>query len=167
MSTTPTAVGGFLARVLDRAETALNDYGITLPENRRVTHGEPAWDCCDQLAVWAQLIKPATKFPFQETRELRAVRFALDVGVQITRCVPVILDGGFLPTNAELSASAFALAADAWTIYHELACQAVDGTLVADCECDNAALGNVRPVGPTGGCAGYQFAVSVELSGVT
>lgn len=152
--------------LLDQAQQCLIDAGRAVPEHVYVTHNAPAWDCCDLLAVHIDRAKPTDKFPRPAHYHpiQGRVRWAIDVVVTILRCVPTF-DGTSLPSFDSLDKSGEDLADDAWAIYHGFGCKGARGTLLTNCTCDLVALGPLRPVGPQGGCGGYNFTVSVEPPG--
>jgi hypothetical protein len=151
--------------VLTAAETILDTNGNEPIERAFVSHGPPALDCCNQLAVHvAQIGEAAT----QATNVLQAglrhnfARVNLTtLMITVTRCHPTLDDGGTPPTPDELNDAAAMLNADAWSLWNGLY-RMQDDLFAA---CDLVFFDGIVPLPPQGGCAGYVMAIRFELPG--
>jgi hypothetical protein len=123
----------------------------------------PAWDYCGECAgdncgmgfIVVQSVFPSTTFP-------GAVEFSkcdapLAAGLQVgaLRCVPTLGEQGELPDETDQRESGLALIADMGAIHKAIAC----------CGIKQYALGSYVPLGPTGGCAGGAWELTVGLDG--
>jgi hypothetical protein len=80
-----------------------------------------------------------------------------------SRCWPAI-DGEGIPDAAEITAAAQLLNVDLASVTTGLLQRWSDRTLFSTMpDCERVALGQVSPVGPSGGMAGFRFLVSVRL----
>jgi hypothetical protein len=136
------------------------------PINRAfVSHGPPALDCCDQLAVHIANIGEATTNATDPLgpgfRHARGRVNLTVLIVTVTRCHPVIGDDAQIPTADELTAAAATLNADAWAIWNGL--YRMRNELFA--ACDLVFFDACVPLPPQGGCAGYVMQIRFELGG--
>jgi hypothetical protein len=151
--------------VKDAALVILDGNGNEPIVREFVSHGPPALDCCNQLAVHvAQIGEAATQTGNVLQAGLRhnAARVNLTTLLTtVTRCHPVLEDDGNPPTAAELTAAAAMLNADAWSLWNGLY-RAQDDLFSA---CDLVFFDGIVPLPPQGGCAGYVMAIRFELQG--
>jgi hypothetical protein len=156
----------------DLAEAVLDAAGDILattgnPEITRafVSHGPPALDCCDQLAVHvANIGEAATQAGTVLQPGLRHAFARVNLTalmITVTRCHPVLDGDGDPPTAAELNEAAAMLNADAWSLWTQLF--RMQDTLFA--ACDLVFFDGIIPLPPQGGCAGYVMAIRFELGG--
>lgn len=132
------------------------------PARQFVSPGLPAWDCCDQLAVYVQPINEADTTPGglaagkrHTTGRINHVR--LSAG--ITRCIPTDVE----PPPGQLTASAEQLNADAWALWNHIFNLVRSGQLLTLCQ--EMFFEGINPVIPSGGCGGWVVNVRVELDG--
>ena len=159
------------AAFLDSATDALALTDEGPPARAFVSPGEPALDCCPQLAVWTQnLIDGAM---LQEPTGLGAARKinrgglpVVTIFVQAVRCAPMIEDTGGkikLPDPDELSAAARAIDQDGWALWNHISWDLRHGDLA------NVCAGAWRDGGtklqPQGGCAGWTFIFRYPVEG--
>lgn len=112
---------------------------------------EVAWDdCCDgQLAVRIVSSEPVWS---RAQRCIVAVR--VTYGVSIVRCVRTVSDRGKPPTQEEITADGLGLVDDMCALY----------AMLVDFEAGHQrTIGAWTPSGPSGGCAGGEWSVSVDL----
>lgn len=160
------------ADLQDLAEAVLAASGEILdttgnPEIARafVSHGPPALDCCNQLAVHvAQIGEAATQAGNVLQPGLRHAFARVNLTtlfITVTRCHSVIDEDGVPPSPAELTAAAATLNSDAWALWNGLY-RMQDDLFDA---CDLVFFDGIVPLPPQGGCAGYVMAIRFELPG--
>ena len=132
------------------------------PARSFVSPGVPAFDCCDQLTVD---VRPITENPLSpsgpgsgQRARFQARHNEVVLVITITRCVPT----GPEPLTTDLEDAAAQTNADAWALWNDLWNQVRSGDLFRLCSDSRPAL---RPVQPSGGCAGWTMAYQVELEG--
>ena len=152
--------------VLDASEDILGTTGNEPIERAFVSHGPPALDCCNQLAVHvAQIGEAATQagtvlLPGMRHTFARVNLTALMITV--TRCHPTFDEEGRQPPSAaELNEAAAMLNADAWALWNGLY-RAQDDLFDA---CDLVFFDGMNPLPPQGGCAGWVMQIRFELQG--
>jgi hypothetical protein len=141
------------------------------PERRYVAPEEPAWDCCEQLVVYApglmdQLTSPLTPTPVIGTRHRVAHIPLTRLAVQVGRCVPQgKLNGGtWTPPTAEaIDASAQQVMADGWALYNGIYNRLYQG-LLSD-RCSEVEWNGVAPFSPNDDCAGWIMSFRFQLDG--
>lgn len=131
-------------------------FPTDLPARSYVSHGEPSWDCGDQLTVHLdglpieQVTKCSTRnrFPFVIT---------------LLRCVTSLGPDAEIPTDEVLDEEALGLLADAWVLRNGIAVGRANGLLfgTVDSGCDTVSLGDITTLGPEGGLAGWSIAVTL------
>lgn len=140
-------------------------------ERRFVSPGLPAWDCCPQLTVHAGGPAEANTAPLAA---------ALDIGhranvqgrvnlvlltITVLRCVPVAGDRGLeLPHPSAIEQAAAEVNEDVWAIWNHLFTEKRDGRLFGG-KCRELMFAGSVSVATSGGCAGWQIPVQVELDG--
>jgi hypothetical protein len=152
--------------VLDAAGDILATTGSPEIERAFVSHGPPALDCCNQLAVHiAQIGEAATQLGasiLQPGLRHETGRVNLTaLMITITRCHPVLDDEGDPPSPEELTEAAAMLNADAWALWSQLY-RLKDDLFAA---CDLVFFDASVPLPPQGGCAGWVMQVRFELPG--
>lgn len=163
-----------LETVRDAAYACLAASTTGEPANAYAYHTSPPADCCDQVSVWCEAIRPTVEFPnqFGDRLHCNAVRGMADIAVKITRsCWPALRDNQDdpFPTPDEMNAAALRLASDASTLWCCLLQQAQQGLLTppeADFdpgEDPDVVFGQATPDPPRGGCAGWTIRFTVEL----
>lgn len=141
-------------------------------DRRFVDFGLSALDCCDQLTVLCNQVLSGSLAPggLQDGRQtymrLNHVYFV----VTSTRCVPEPANDGTPPTPAQLedgdpgiTSGSKQLDADGWALWHHLYNLWTAGALFTFC--DEVFWDSLRPLGPSGGCAGWVLQIHIELDG--
>lgn len=126
-----------------------------------VVYGAPAWDnCCDgQLTVFVERIYVQSEFPQTMTGEIICSSpLAADMSLQLLRCAPVLDDDGSAPSIAVLSEHAAQMLQDWYITQRALIC-----CLATYRKYRAFTLRDSRPVGPQGGCSGFEIRFTVQL----
>lgn len=185
MSIDPTALhaltegilGCVCAQLTETARKVTGQPGC--PCRSCVVPGRPAWDSCDgpdtvegaggQLSVNVVRMFATTVEQFPEAvRNVQNARcaptqlIAVEIGITLLRCAPVVDDRGYLPECGELSASARVLHIDMVSVHNALMC-CLPGLAVARGRGPRWSLGSSRTVGPEGGCVGLDQLLTVAL----
>lgn len=86
--------------------------------------------------------------------------------VTLFRCVPTLTEGGEAPSAVELDTSGRDLAIDAWCLYTHLATLWGSGDLFdgAYSSCKDVQWGDMFPLHPQGGTAGWRLCLKVQLN---
>lgn len=155
-----------LRDVLSSAETALNERTtIGAPDCLRISHGEPTWDC-EGLFVSGQ-IRP-------EFSAKCALMSHAQICVQLLRCVTPLKEastaGAAVPDCDLLADEAEGLAVDGWALWTGLVAQWKAGTLfgtapLTDLGCEQIRWGDLVPLRPQGGLAGWRMCFDVTMPG--
>ena len=162
----------FLAEeLLDAAVDSLDTiplFDATLdgaPERRLVTAGAPVLDCCDQLAVDVVQVLDAATGPggLSTGRKIAAKINHVYLTTTITRCFPMPDSKGDPPPIAEIEAASRQIDADGWALWNHLYNLWRGDQLFT--LCGEVFWDSLRPLGPSGGCAGWTLAIHVSLSG--
>ena len=134
------------------------------PPRAFVTFGQPVLDCCDQLTVSVgQVLDAPTRSGLSAGREVVAKINHAYLIVEISRCWPQPDDKGNPPSAAEQQAAAEQLNADGWALWNHLYCLWASEQLFTFC--GEVFWDSLRPLGPNGGCAGWDLAVHIRLDG--
>ena len=161
------------SNLLAACETALLEACTGNPQPNRVyvSHGQPAVDGCEntngQLSVWLKSISSrplgtgGRSVPGANQCQILPVA---QFGVQLFRCVPVPNDRGVPPTDLALDESAADLLLDAWALYTHIIAERAAGDLVVGLSCDGVGVGNLTPIAPSGGTAGWEFTIEIALN---
>lgn len=126
-----------------------------------VTVGNPVWDnCCDgQLALIIERIYVAGNFPAGANQPITcAAPLVADFSLQLIRCVPTMETDGTPPTPQALNNSSANIFSDFYIAYRSVICclaQYKKNRLFT--------MRDGRPVGPQGGCAGFEIKFSIQL----
>jgi hypothetical protein len=100
-----------------------------------------------------------SNFPSSDSDAIQCTApLAADFVLQLIRCVPTVDDNGVAPSGEALSLSAQQLSTDLYVTERALIC-----CLAAYKRRRNFAVGDTRPIGPQGGCAGFEMRFTVEL----
>ncbi len=130
-----------------------------------VSHGPPALDCCNQLAVHVAAIGEAptgaASVLAPGSRHVTGRINLTTLVVTVTRCHPIVGEEAAIPAADDLTAGAAILNADAWSLWNGL--YRMKDTLFA--ACDLVFFDGLVPLGPEGGCAGWVFQIRFELPG--
>lgn len=154
----------YLAVCADALDT-IPDYEPHLlgaPQRQLVNPGLPAWDCCDQLAVYAQPINEAATTPGGLTAGKRVSLGRINhvlLSASITRCIPTDVE----PPTAELTASAEQTNADAWALWNHIFNLIMAEQFLTLCQ--EVFFEGITPAVPSGGCGGWVATVRVALDG--
>lgn len=132
---------------------------------------------CDILVVYAEFIRPSIGMGFNAQyvtggrvlNQCNDLGRVLDLVIELWRpCFPAVTDNAYNPFPApeETDAAAKALLEDAWALQCALTGAACDGSIwpagVAR-GCLDMAWGDMAPLGPKGGCAGWRWLLTFEL----
>jgi len=144
------------------------DYEPTLlgaPERQMIAFGGPALDCCDQLAVNVAQVLAAPTAPggLSVGRRIAAQIWHVFLSVTISRCYPSGDDRGNPPSAAEQTAASAQLDADGWALWNHLYNLWTSEQLFT--VCDEVFWDSLRPIGPSGGCAGWVLGLHISLDG--
>jgi len=131
------------------------------PDRQYVGHGSFAHDC-ELLASQVVTVLTETADAGRGSQSCAVIPV---IGLQLTllRCYPAI-DGDGIPDAAELTAASLQLADDAVALTGGLLDLWDTNALfptVGD-HCDKVELGNLEPVGPSGGTAGWRIRFEVR-----
>ncbi|HEY1309284.1 MAG TPA: hypothetical protein VGF24_37350 [Vicinamibacterales bacterium] len=138
---------------------------VGAPDRQFVDFSLSALDCCDQLTVVVNQVLSGSLEPGgnqagrQTYMRLNHVYFA----VTISRCVPMPADDGTPPSIADMIASSKQLDADGWALWEHLYHLWTADLLFTFC--DELFWDSLRPIGPSGGCAGWVLQVHTSLDG--
>lgn len=155
MAANPLRIGDLAEALLSTVTDALVAAGR--PVGRAyVSHGAPAWDACTEDQVTVHL-SPLTA---RSSGSGRQQQTQLQAGfvVQAVRCVPVPSDDGVPPTAEALGDSARGLIDDLARLVYAV----LEGDVFASC--DSVTYGQVNPLGPLGGVAGWTFPLTVTIT---
>lgn len=147
---------------------ALTDKGS--PDRQVVATSEPAWDCCDQLAVYVALPSVAdtqpTGPPLAPGHRIQKYGsyYIVTLVAIVTRCVSTVDEQGRPPPAADITADAAVTNADVWALWNWIPKQVRAGALFAPKERETFVDGAVGQ-NAQGGCAGWAFQVRVQLDG--
>lgn len=167
----PTDLQDLADELLNASIDALNTIPLfdpTLegaPDRAFVCLGAPALDCCPQLTVHIPQILQAPTEPgglAAGRREAGSINHIYLV-VTSVRCAPGPDARGNPPSVADLTASAEQLDADAWALWNHLQNLWRAGDLFT--LCGGVFWDALRPLGPSGQCAGWTFSIHVTLDG--
>ena len=154
-----------LAASIEALDT-IPDFAAELggaPQRSFVSPGQPALDCCDQLTVNVTSVTEAPTSPggLSAGRRASSARVNLvGLAVTITRCIPSYDD---IPLAEDLQASSEQLNADTWALWNHLWNLWRSGDLFT--LCSEVFWDGLRPVNPSGGCAGSVLSLRVALDG--
>jgi hypothetical protein len=135
------------------------------PDRAFIDFGATAIDCCDQLAVnIGQILDmPLDPGGLASGRKIAARPPHPYLLVSITRCFPVPSDNGTPPPPDEIEEASRQLNADGWTLWNHLYNLWTADQLFT--LCDEVFWDALRPLGPSGGCAGWVLGIHISLDG--
>jgi len=163
--------------VLDVAYDGLASTSTGQPNEAYISHNAPAVDCCDILVVYAEFIRPSIGMGFNAQyvtggrvlNQCNNLGRVLDLVIELWRpCFPTVVDNAYhpFPATEDTDAAARALLEDAWALQCSLIGAACDGSIWPDSvsrDCLDMAWGDMQPLGPQGGCAGWRWLLTFEL----
>ena len=155
--------------VLAVAEACLNDNDPAgAPENVYVSHCRPPDDCCDILSVWYEAFRPSRNFPDTSIEPMRCnnLTVAADLQLEVLRsCYPVVRDNAKspFPPPAAIQAAADNLNITARVLWCCMLESYDLGLLTPDGSCVDIAFGQMTPICPRGGCAGWLWNITVAI----
>lgn len=167
----PTEIALILSQIRDAMCLCLADPaviaagGLGRPKDCFISHGDPADDCCDFLAVWLRRIYPSRKFPEMWEGDARCndTGAVLEFGVRLMRdCFPTLVDNAFNPFpdgEDSIEPAAIELLIDAWV----MECCLMDVGNTVGSPCRSFKMGELTPAGPRGGCAGWTLWGAIEI----
>lgn len=131
------------------------------PERTFISLGAPPQDCCEMLAVHVDEVDEFS-FP-SDIKRIAGKKNQIDWVVTSSRCYPTPEDINTMPTGEEISEASRQLYADAWALWNHLYNLSRSGALFT--LCDEVVFDFMRPLGPSGGCAGWTLALHTNLDG--
>lgn len=140
------------------------------PDRSFVSPGQPAMDCCEQLAVQPRLVGEAATTPAGLPAGRRFVHGSLNhvsYSIFISRCIPTIIESSAgnisFPAADALTDSSAQLEADVWAIWNHLPrLAAADAFLTL---CGELFMDAAQSLLPQGGCGGWEIQVRIRLDG--
>ena len=129
------------------------------PDRTFVSPGQPALDCCDQLAVHAQRVNEQPPGA-QDTHKMGARKNVVEFVVTITRCHNVET---LPPPTTVLDEVAEQMNADGFALWNHLWNMIRSGDLFT--LCGPVIWGGLRALTPQGGCGGWVLSVTAEVEG--
>lgn len=138
---------------------------VGAPERRFVAFGPPVLDCCDQLTVYVPQVLDAPLSPggLSAGRKVAAKINHVYLVVTVSRCYPQPDAKGNPPSVADIEAASDQLNADGWALWNHLYCLWTADELFTFC--DEVFWDSLRPLGPQGGCAGWNLGIHMSLDG--
>lgn len=134
------------------------------PDRQLIAFAQPVLDCCDQLAVSVvQVLDAPTQSGLAAGRKITMKLNHVFLAVTISRCYPVADSKGNPPSIAEVQGATEQLDADGWALWNHLYCLWTSGDLFTFC--DEVFWDSLRPLGPSGGCAGWVLGIHMSLDG--
>lgn len=159
--------------ILDAICTCLEENSpLGRPEFCFTYHNEPPADCCDYVSVWAERLRPSNGFADGQyvTGGRLVMRCGLatiaDLNIRLMRpCFPVLIDNPRdpFPEPDVMQQASELLDQDAWIMNCCFQQMVTEGLLEAVGECLEVGIGDMVPIGPQGGCAGWNWDISVEM----
>ena len=131
-----------------------------------VSPGDPSIDCCPALFVHVAGIGEAATVA--QTALSSGLRYSsgrvnlATIMVTFARCAPVV-SADELPSAEALEAAAAETNEDAWMLWAQLFRMQEAGELFG--LCDAVFFDSILPLPISGGCAGWQFTIRVEIPG--
>lgn len=172
MTTGPATLTDILDTILDIALDSLDVTRTGHPEPDRVlvSHGPPVVDVCPGSGLLAAYLGPISDLQGGQSKGrfqggLREVVPNVQVNVELWRCVPTVDDRGRPPSPTALTDSAHDLATDAWCLDTAFYAAWLAGDLNPDDTVGSRSvtLGDLTPIAPSGGAAGWLKRVTYLL----
>lgn len=138
---------------------------IGAPDRQFVASGSPVLDCCEQLTVHATQVQDGPTAPggLAAGRKIAGKITHVFLVVTISRCYPVPDDRGNPPSAEAQDNASKQLNADAWALWNHLYNLWTADMLFT--LCSEVFWDAMRPLGPSGGCAGWMLGIHISLSG--
>jgi len=135
------------------------------PERQLITAGIPVLDCCDQLSVDVTNVVDAPIEPggLPQGRRIAGKINHVGLAVSIARCYPGPDEAGNPPSVDEQQEAARQIDADGWALWNHLYNLWRADLLFATCK--EMFFDSLRPLGPSGGCAGWVLLIHISLDG--
>lgn len=134
------------------------------PTRQLIAFAQPVLDCCEQLAVSVVQVQDApTATGLPAGRQVAAKLNHVFLAVTISRCYPVADNKGNPPSVADIQEHTRQLDADGWALWNHLYCLWTSGDLFTFC--GEVFWDSLRPLGPSGGCAGWVLGIHKTLDG--
>lgn len=154
--------------ILDSVADTLACNSLDVPERRYVGFDRPPQDCCPELVAWVSNIRVWDGLPMdgRQSGELICVNgWAFDVTMRIGRCyIDIDVDAnGFKPMSVSgIEEASEPLYKDAAAMYFGFIAAWKAGNITELTVCDAV---NVSAMSPyhEGGCAGWEFTISVGV----
>jgi len=146
--------GPVLEALLACADAALTDCGVPAGRVSLSPGSLVAWDDCCDGQLWVRIVgvTPLQTVPCAYTS------LNLQVGVGIIRCVHVLTDNGDAPTPEELTADTLLGTKDASILLNAITCCELPGVNNRGIRVTNG-----TPLGAQGGCAGWEWLMTVPV----
>ncbi len=153
---------------LDVSLEALQQTELGPPARYFVSPGEPAMDCCGQLAVWNSEVQEIDFNAGQGARAPskrvgRGGQFDMTVNIQITRCGPTVNGRGDFPDPADLTLAARYVNEDVWAIWLGVSWSLKHGILQE--VCSGALRLPAAALAQQGQCIGWTLGYRYPLEG--
>lgn len=169
--TDPALIGAMAEALLAQAAEALVDSSNGAFEKTWVTYANPVDDCKNALSVYVGAIQP---FFGAFVSQPRGGGLPPQVGlatqvpfyVRLLRCIQAGKGNNPTPAPAVQQADALGLLEDGWRLWRTLTQRWKDSTLfdpAYQMEQSNVVLDNLNPLPATGGAAGYQWKITVQV----
>lgn len=165
------------ASLYDAANTLLAESILALDWTDRnyVSNGEPAYECCPQLTVHANIIELAPTFVSEGTSQIQDYKrnkfgvILVTMTVTVLRCVPTFKQDSkskiIWPDPLELDAASALMMSDAWKLWNWLRARIRANLFLPDFPCREIRMGPAVPIPDQGGCGGWTLTVSFDLEG--
>lgn len=147
---------------------ALTGCGVQVNTWRRVIGwAEPPEDCCPEIAVWGDNLRPDPAYNIQGGEQQRAGcanGWLYDVHIRVSECFSDTYDDGTPLKDDVLNNLSKPLYANlVWCAYVGWFCRWVNGQITEIDQCMPVTQGPLSTYA-TGGCAGIEFTITVALS---
>lgn len=174
MPSTADSLYGIAAELLSKSAAILAGTPAGAPKNQYVSHGPPAYDCCDSLIVNTGALAygsfhRGSDLTSANDPKMHVVPY-VPLDVTALRCVnrQAMPQGGTQLRGVDLAAinsDAQVVYRDGWSLFCGLRNAYVNGTLFAGYPCRAQEISDALPISPEGGCLGWTVSVLVQLDG--
>lgn len=171
MPSTADSLYGIASELLATAVAILAGTAAGAPANQYVSHGPPAYDCPNTVAVNAGMIQYAPnlqKGPGGIFDPRMDVQILVPLTITALRCATALPQGGAvitLPTAAKINADAQMVYADGWSLFCGVRNANRDGTLFTHWPCRVLEIDSAIPIAPEGGVLGWSLTLHIQLDG--
>mgnify|MGYP001557842829 CR=1 FL=1 len=152
--------------VKDSLVSLLEECQQEVPDRVVLAFNRPPQDCCPELAVWVDNMRPWDGVPFEGLQfgHLQCFNlWAVDVGVRIGRCY-VDIDGSGNPIDPQsIEDLARPIYRDGNILYVGWVAKFRAKEICQICPCDIGTVSNLISYNE-GGCAGWEFIVTVGFA---